>query len=323
MLTKSKSKPILKARALKPGAKVALVCPASRPQTPAIVARCQRLVSELGMEPVLGAHVLGVDGFMAGSDSDRLADLNGFLADDSIAAIFCVTGGYGSLHLLNGLNYQALLDKPKLIVGSDDNCCLLNAIQARTGLVTLHGPNLEQIKTRHTFELFKTAVTSKAPLAALSALEPDSDVVAGGSEFYCCVEGVAEGRLVGGNLTAFASLLGTDFDPGVLGGILFLEDVNEKNGTLDRWFTSLYLAGHLQYASGVVMGSFENCSGRDAVNVLSVMDLFGDRLQYLRKTSCFGLPFGQRANTAVVPLGVNGQLDSAAGELRFLEAALT
>lgn len=323
MLTKTKNKPTLKPPALKRGQKVALVCPGSRPESPAVVARCERLISSLDLKAVVGDHVLSNHGFLAGTDRQRLADLNGFIEDESIGAIFCITGGYGCLRLLEGIDYDAIAASRKLFIGGDDCTCLLNAIYARTGLVCLQAPNAEQVKSPFTYERLKEALFSTSSLPSLSALPKDGKEKAFKSDFYCAVEGTAEGRLIGGNLTAYASLLGTDFEPSAQDSILFLEDINEKNGNLDRWFTSLYLSGQLQYAGAVIAGSFENCGGRDAFNSLSIVDLFGDRLKYLRKPACFGMPFGQQSDTCVMPIGVRAQIDTSAGVLEFLEAALS
>ncbi|HEY9791879.1 MAG TPA: LD-carboxypeptidase [Candidatus Obscuribacterales bacterium] len=299
-----------------------LICPSSRPQTPAVVARCHRLIAEMGFKPVVGKHVLSSYGFTAGTDEQRLADLHGFVEDDSIAAIFCLSGGYGALRLLPHLDFAAIERSRKLFVGGDDASCLLNAINAASGLVCLQALNLEQIKTKQTYDRLKTAVTSTNVWAPLVAAQSGEELLSGKHDFYCCVEGIAEGKLVGGNLTAFITLMGTPYQPDMNGKIIFLEDLGEQNGILDRWFTTLYLSGDLQYAAAVVFGSFKDCGPKNSDTMLSVMDLFGDRLQYLGKISCFGLPFGQQDDSYPVPIGVNARLTAAEGRLEFLEPAL-
>lgn len=312
----------VKPPALRSGDRVGLVCPGSRPATPAVVARAEQVVSEMGFVPVLGAGILSVHGFMAGTDSERLADLSAFLSDESIAGIFCITGGYGALHLISELDYQSIATAPKVVVGCDDNTALLNALFSQSGLITFHGPNLDQITSVQTFERLKAALTSKGAQTPLSArganLFEDRR-----EDFYCAVDGTVEGHLLGGNLTTFTALMGTRYQPKMDAAILFFEDINEHNGILDRWFTSLYLSGNLQAASGVAFGSFERCTGGDAVNILSVMDTFSDRLKYLSKPSCFGFPFGQTKESNVVPIGVSAQLNCASGVLEFLEASLS
>jgi muramoyltetrapeptide carboxypeptidase len=319
--TKTK-KSLLKPRPLKSGDRVALLCPSGRPETPAALARAERIVTEMGFKPVLGANVMSTDGYMAGGDKERLADFDAAVNDDSIAGIFCVSGGFGALHLLPSLDYSAIASARKLIVGCDDNTALLNAVYAKTGLVTMHAPNLDQISLRETFDRFKQAVTSKSAQPAIMAND-NGDVVEGAQDFYSAVGGTAEGKLMGGNLTSFAALIGTEFEPDMRGSLLFFEDVNEQSGILDRWFTTLYLAGHLQYASGVSFGSFRNCGPKDSTNMLSVMELFADRLKYLSKTSCFGMPFGQQKNTYPVPIGIPARLDASSGQLEFLEPTLS
>jgi muramoyltetrapeptide carboxypeptidase len=323
VLSKTKSKPTIKARALKKGNKVALVAPASRPESPAVVARCERLLTSLGLQPIVGEHVLSIQGFLAGNDRQRLSDLNAFIHDESVRAIFCLTGGYGCLRLLEGIDYDAIAESRKLFIGADDCTCLLNAIYARTGMISLQAPNADQVKSEFTYDKLKEALFSSKPLETICALPKDAAPPFKGQDFYCAFDGVAEGRLIGGNLTAYTSLLGTDFEPSAQDSLLFLEDINEKNGNLDRWFTSLYLSGQLQYANAVIAGSFENCSGRDAPNCLSIVDLFGDRLKYLRKPSCFGMPFGQQTDTSVIPIGVRAKVNCTTGTLEFLEPALS
>lgn len=322
IFTRKRELKLIKPRALRTGDKVGLIAPGSRPASAAVVARGQRLVSEMGFEPVVGEHVLDAYGFMAGSDTQRLNDFRKFIDDDSIAAIFCITGGYGALHLAPYLDYAAVAAKPKLIVGCDDNTILLNAIHSLTGLVCLDGPNLDQINNKETLDRFRDAVRCDGIMPALGAADSDKSRLFS-SDFYSPVEGTVEGRLVGGNLTALCSLLGTTFEPQFQDSILFLDDIDEPTGILDRWFTSLYLAGHLHSVRGVAFGAFEGCGPKNSFNMLGVIDTFSDRLKYLSKPSCFGLPFGQRSSTNLMPIGIQVRLDCASGRLEFLENALS
>ncbi len=317
----TKPLPALKAAPLKEGDRVALVSPGSRPENPSVLHRCIQVIEQLGMIPVVGASAMNTHGFMAGTDEERLADFNGFVKDKSVKAIFCTTGGFGALHLLNDLDYEGLSRSPKIIAGCDDNTSLLNAITALTGLVTFHAPNLDQVNSRLTFDRLKNMLTGKGTPKPIDI----NDNQQGDDMRWTAYSPVArevEGHLLGGNLTAFVSLLGTPFQPNMQGAVLFLEDRNEQFGILDRWFTTLYIGGYLQAASGVTLGAFENCDRKGSVNMLSVDDTFGDRLKKLDKPSCFGMPFGQTKNTSVVPLNINCRLDAGAGHIEFAESAL-
>jgi len=310
----------VKPPALHPGERVGLVCPASRPASPAVLKRCLRVVEELELAPVLGTNVLASQGCMAGSDEQRLADLNGFLADDSIAGIFCITGGYGSLRLISGLDYAAIARRPKIIAGCDDNCHLLLAVHAVSHLVTFHGPNLDQIASRYTFEHFRNAVMKKGSLKRIAAADLSAGEVAD-REPYTPVPGTAAGALLGGNLTALTSLFGTPFQPDLTEAILFLEDRNERTDILDRWLTTLHLSGQLARASGVAFGQFAGCGSRGSLNLLSIEELFGDLLEKIGKPCCFGLPVGQGQRSATLPLGIRASFDATGGIIEIGEPA--
>ncbi len=278
------------------------------------------MIEDIGFKPVVGANVLKMHGYMAGSDSERLEDLVKFIEDDSIRGIFCVTGGFGSLHLLQHLPYTTIQKQPKVLVGCDDNTSWLAAISARTGLVTFQGPNLDEIRTKYTLDRLKLALTSNKALPVISAGDTVGDDIV--SSVYAPVKWTVEGPLLGGNLTALMSLMGTPFEPMFDGRVLFLEDRDERNDILDRWFTTLWVSGQLQRTAGVCFGSFEGCGTRDSYNMLSLEDLFGDRLKLLNKPCCFGLPLGQGKDTSTVAVGVKVRLDTAQGKLEFLEPAL-
>lgn len=314
-------KSALKPAALRKGDRVALVSPASRPESPAAVERGKRIVEEMGFVPVVGRNALRVYGYMAGTDAERLDDLVDALTDDSIAGVFFLTGGYGSLHLLNGIDYAAVEKRPKIVVGCDDNTHLLLALNRKTGLVTFHGPNLDQVNSRFTFDSLKEAITSKDPLTPMIPRSSSEDFLA--KAVYSPVPGTVSGRVIAGNLTALVSLMGTPFEPAFQDSLLLLEDRDERHDILDRWFTTLYVSGGLARVSGVGFGAFEGCSTKDSNNMLSLEDLFGDRLSALNKPSCFGLNFGQAKDTCTVPIGVAATLEMSKGALSFKEPAVS
>jgi muramoyltetrapeptide carboxypeptidase len=312
----------IKAPALKGGDRIGLICPASRPESPAVVQHCVRIVEDMGFVPILGKHVMKMHGYMAGTDAERLEDLLSFWQDDSIAGIFCITGGFGSMHLLPYLNYDLMAAKPKVIVGQDENTCLLNAITSRTGLVTFHGPNLDQVNSKYTFERFVNAVSKTSVIKSVSASDVARDTITLGYPFVP-VEGLVDGITCGGNLTAFTSLMGTAFQPELAGRILFFEDKNESISTLDRWLTTLYVSGQLDKTAGVAFGYFTNCGVKDNFPTLSLEELFADRFLPMNKPCCFGLPIGQAKDAATIPLGLSARFDSKAGLLEFLQPAVS
>jgi len=310
---------LLKPKALKRGDKVALISPASRPDGPGALARCVKVMEWMGFKPVVGQHALNTQGFLAGSDSDRLFDLMSFFKDQSIKGIFCLSGGYGSLRLLDRIDYKVIAENPKVLVGSDDNTALLLAINKRTNLVVFLGPNLDELNSPASFEDLQLVVGQKKPLKPLNVR---IGKIAFGTVHYAPVNGVVTGRLLGGNLTAIGSLMGTPFQPDFQKSILLLEDRNERNDMLDRWFSTLYVSGCLSQVAGVGFGDFVNCGRKGSSNMLSLEDLFGDRLQEMKKPACFGFPFGQSEDTYTLPIGINASLDTNKGQIAFLDSAL-
>jgi muramoyltetrapeptide carboxypeptidase len=310
---------ILKPHALKRGDKVGLISPASRPDGPAVIERAVKAMEWMGFKPVIAQHALDMQGFLAGADSDRLADLMTFFQDDSIKGIFCLSGGYGSLRLLDKIDYKLIAEHPKVLVGSDDNTALLLAVNKLTHMVVFHGPNLDQLNSPVSFENLQQAVGWKKPLKPLHVR---IGKIAFGGSHYAPVKGTVSGRLLGGNLTAIGSLMGTPYQPDFSESILFLEDKNERNDMLDRWFSTLYVSGQLDKVAGVAFGDFVNCGRKGSSNMLSLEDLFGDRLKEMNKVSCFGFPVGQCEESYSVPIGVTTRLNTSDGKLEFLESAL-
>lgn len=317
MLVRTESGGALKAAALRKGDKVGIVAPASRAGGPHVVASAERLVREMGFVPVIGHNVLSIRGYMAGSDEQRLSDLNGFIADESIRGIFCITGGYGSLRIIDGIDYERLKNDPKVITGSDENTCLLLAINKATSLVTFHGFNLDAIETKEDLDEFKRAVSSSEPLPPIETIKtfPEDFV-------FAPRPGSATGTTLGGNLTALFSLMGTPHQPDFANRILFFEDKNERSDVLERWLTALLLSGELANARAIMFGNFDGCGSRGAYSLLSIEDIFTERVSKLQLPTCFNMNVGQVGKCRVIPLGVTASFDSTSGKLELLESAL-
>lgn len=304
-----------KPRALKHKDRIALLSPASRVAAPSLIKRAEAVVRHMGFEPVLGGSVLKTHGYMAGSDEERLHDLKHALVDDSIAAIWCLTGGYGTLPLLKHLPYERFSHAPKIVIGGDDISHLLLALHVKANAVTFCGPNLDRVDSREAVESLKKALTShEYP----ELIVHDSTV---DGFCYAPVEGIGKGLTLPTNLTALVSLFGTEYEPHLDGRVLLLEDKSERNDILDRWLTTLYVSGKLSSVVAVAMGHFENCDSRGAVNMLSFEELAVDRFVQMGLPCCFNFPFGQ-ASGNIIPIGIKASLDTSTGRLHYLENVL-
>jgi muramoyltetrapeptide carboxypeptidase len=289
--------------ALRPGDPVVAIAPASS---------FDRAAFEAGVEVVARRYqvhydpgVLARQRYLAGSDARRLGELRHALADTASRAVFCARGGYGMTRLLAGLEGVPLAAKP--VIGFSDITALHQLLQRR-GLVSVHGPVLTQLsrldagaRTR----LF-SVLESEAPAGELT-----------GAETY--VDGVAEGPLLGGNLSVLTRLLGTPFLAPLEGAVLLLEDVGERPYRLDRMWTHLELAGVFRQVRGIVLGEFRGCEEKEAE--YSSADVLRELAAATGLPCAAGFPIGHGSQNQAVPLGVRVRLDAGSRRLTFLESA--
>lgn len=252
-------------------------------------------------------------GYLAGDDATRVADLHAALADDEVAAIHCLRGGYGSLRLLDRIDSTLLRRKPKLLIGYSD-ITALHALWALHGLPTLHAP-----MAASDMLLPGRQPSSDGDRDALFALLHGGlragDVLAPGREETTLhAPGRAEGRLIGGNLSLVAALLGTPWAWDARGALLFIEDVGEEPYRIDRLLTQLRLAGVLDAAAGFLIGSFTESAAPTAV--------LHQTLGALGKPLLAGWPSGHGTPNRPLPLGLQVTLDADAGTLTMGQTLL-
>ncbi|MEU7561571.1 S66 peptidase family protein [Streptomyces eurythermus] len=305
-------KELVRPHRLAPGARVAVVATSG----PVPEERLQAGLDVLrgwDLDPVAGPHTLDRHpgfGYLAGTDADRAADFRNAWCDPAVDAVLCARGGYGAQRMIDLLDWDALRAAgPKLFIGFSDVTALHEAIAARLGLVTLHGPvaaGADFIKNQRAQEHLR---------ATLFAPETVRTLAFGGTAL---VPGRARGVTLGGCLSLLAAELGTPHArPSARGGLLCLEDVGEPAYRLDRCLTQLLRAGWLDGARGVLLGSWEDCAGQEELRAL-----FADRLGGLGIPVAENVGFGHCEGALTVPLGVAATLDTEAGTLTLDEPAL-
>ena len=305
------------------GSRVALVAPAGPLLERDDLTRAQELCRALGYEPVLGTNAYSRHGYLAGTDDQRLSDLNGVLQDQRLDAIWCIRGGYGALRLLDRVDYEAMARWPKVLVGFSDITALLNAITRITGVVTYHGPvaraPMPPFSRRH-FE--RVLVSSEVP-GRLDLLAPPADVlVPQEHRIVTLVGGTAEGPLAGGNLSLLHCLIGTPYFPDLSRAILFLEDVDEDLYKVDRMLAHLRLVGALEKLAGVAVGRFTELDRASRDGALGFDEVLATYLQPLGIPVAYGFPIGHIDSQWTLPLGIRARLNADAGELELLESAV-
>ena len=308
--------PSLRPPALQPGDTIALVSP-SRPGDPATGKRAIAYLESQGYQvQVLDGGARSPYHYLAGRDSERATQIMNAFADDSIRALVCMRGGYGSGRILDLLDYDLIAQNPKPVVGFSDSTGLHLALYARCGLVGLTGALADtdlgvSCPPPRTTKTLWHLLTQSSPLGMVS------------SGSTCLRAGTASGALIPANLALLCSLLGTPFQPDLAGKILLVEDVWEVPYRLDRMFTQLRLAGILDTIAGLALGTFTKCfvpeemaHSPDLEEI--VLDAIGDRdLPVLS-----GIGYGHMPNRLVLPVGVACRLAASQGQLTILEPAI-
>jgi muramoyltetrapeptide carboxypeptidase len=317
----------LRPRRLAPGQTIGLVAPSAAPNEPERIRYAIETVESLGFKVKAGAHVFDRDGYLAGSDAARAADLNEMFADDGVDAIWCVRGGYGAMRLLPALDYALIQRKPKALIGFSDITALHMAIHRHAGLVTFHGPVAWRAFTPYTLgELKRVLWTADVP-ARLGAPPPfpqRAGQVDWENRVTRLAPGKARGRLFGGNLCLMAHLCGTPYFPDLHGAILFLEDVEEPYYRIDRFLTQLWLSGGLAGVAGVALGKFTNCEpSAFFLHNRPLEEILAERFRALGVPAVSGLMIGHVEDQTTLPVGCLAELDADAGTLTLLEPGVS
>jgi muramoyltetrapeptide carboxypeptidase len=236
--------------ALRRGAKVTVISPASYPQ-PEKLAKGVEALGRLGYLPWVGRHALSkAHHYFAGATRARLEDLHAAFLDPATAAIFCSRGGYGSNYLLEGLDLGLIREHPKPFIAHSDLTCMQTWLFDKLGLVSFHGPMVAG-----DFSL-PEGIDEASLLAAVGG---DPWFVGEASGLRALRPGKASGILYGGCITLLAASLGTPYAPQTEGKLLFLEDRDVKPYQLDRLLRQLILAGKFQGVTGIVFGEMLDC----------------------------------------------------------------
>jgi len=294
---------VLKPAAVRPGARIAIVSPAS----PFSREEFDRGVDELrrlGYDPAYDDDVFARTGtYLSGTAALRAAAFSRAWADPSIAALIAVRGGYGSVQLLPLLDETLIRSTPKLFIGYSDNTSLLSWLTCRCGVTALHGPMIEGriAKGREGFDV--DSMLAFMQDGEGRTLSPDGLAVIRGGE--------AVGPLFGGTITQLAASLGTPyaFDPPA-GCVLFLEDVNERPYRLDRMLTQLQFAGILSRARAMVFGEMRGCD--EANGQTCALDVVRAFAQQCEGPVITGFPSGHTTGPCwTLPLGVRVRVVTA------------
>lgn len=308
---------------LRAGDTVGLIAPAGFVDDAFDLDLVRETIVAMGLTPKAAPHLGSRHGYLAGTDADRAADVNAVYTDPDVRAVFAVRGGWGCARILPLLDFPAIRRNPKLLVGFSDITALHLAFAARAGFTTIHGPNASASWGSYSWDAFRAVAFDGGTPTLSNPVGHEDRLVQRVGRIRTFGPGTARGRLLGGNLTVLAALVGTPYLPDFTGAILFVEDVSEQPYRIDRMLTQLKLAGILGRVRGVVFGQCTDCGpGGPSYGGFTLSEVLQQHLEPLNIPAFQGGQFGHVANQYSLPLGIEAEMDAGAGTIRLLEPAV-
>jgi muramoyltetrapeptide carboxypeptidase len=301
MSARSTQRPI----ALRRGDTVGIVSPGFAVKEAAL-RRGLDALGKMGFRTRVGDHALARNGYLAGTDEQRLADLLTMLDDPEVRAIWFARGGYGTARLLERVPWRRLARGARLLIGYSDLTALFAAALPRTGWSCLYGPVVT--------ELGDSAAYHRPSLRTLLAGRPLELPLKRGAVL---APGRARGRLVGGNLSVLCHLSGTRYFPDLRGAVLFLEETGEEVYRIDRMLTQLRLSGTLSGVAAVLLGSIDALPRKRFPPARSLDAVLAETFLPLGVPVVGGLQAGHVGRKRTLPLGAVTTVDTGSGSVRF------
>lgn len=232
----------------------------------------------------------------AGTHEQKRDALHELVKNPEIKAVVFAGGGNRALHLLEHLDYDLIRTNPKIYMGFSDSTAVINAITARTGLITYHGPVAKRLADNPQLEFNMRLLKGEEnviPLTGANVLH----------------KGHAEGWLIGGNTSLFQYLITSGDMPDATGAILFLEDCYEEWSRIDRYFCYFKRSGILDKISGLVLGQFTNMLDTGTPFGFTFEDIIAEHTAGLKIPILTNAPFGHGENLYALPIGQKAKLD--------------
>ncbi|MBN1618285.1 LD-carboxypeptidase [Candidatus Dojkabacteria bacterium] len=281
---------------------------------------------DLGLELIFGKNVEESDDFLSSSIESRVEDLHWAFSDKNINGVLTVIGGFNSNQLLKYIDWEIIAENPKVFCGYSDITILCNAILAKTGLVTFYGPHYstfgQKSQVDYTVDHFQKCVMSKDRFIVEPSLEwsddewwidQDSRNPVKNQGPVVINEGDAEGFIIGGNISTFCLLSGTEYVRVFDDIVLFLEDDCGTNALLlDRFLQSIFHQDWFENVRGLVIGRFQNNSG---ITFDKLMEIIGSKKELSNLPVVVDFDFGHTEPRFTFPVGGRVSLSADNGSV--------
>ncbi len=295
---------------LEKGTVIGLVATSSQIQ-PERVTQCREVLESLGYR-VKAADNLAVSkgGYMAGEEEVRGMWVNRMFADDEVDAVFCIRGGDGANRIIDYIDLEIVKNHKKIFMGYSDVTSLHLLFNQKCDLVTFHGPMVSSNMIDHFDEESKAAC-----FEALTAEEEYIYKAPEGFDIGIARNGTATGSLTGGNLTVMCASLGTPYEMDTKGKILFIEEIGEHIGNLDRHIYQLRNSGKLRDAAGILLGQFTRCNTDE--EDYTIVNVILEATKDLGIPVMYNIQSGHDFPMINLPMGAQCTMDTAEKSIRF------
>lgn len=295
---------------LKKGDKVAIVCPAS--YIKGDIELAVKVLTDWGLEVLVGQTVSSQFHQFAGTDELRTQDLQAALDNPAVKAIFAARGGYGTVRIIDQLDFREFKKAPKWLIGFSDITVLHSHIHNKLGIATIHGqmPKSFEDSSKEALESLKKALFGKSMDYSYQ------------QQSFPNRSGKGTGELIGGNLAILQSILSSDSDGKFDGKILFIEDVGECHYNIDRMLWTLKRAHKFQKLQGLIVGGFTSLSDSDPAFGQRFEEIIMDKVKDYNYPVAFDYPAGHIDNNHSLILGKRIQMEVKNEEtsLKYLDA---
>ncbi len=302
--------------------KIGLVAPSGGIDESKLETAIQNM-AKLELVPYYTERILARHGYLAGEDKNRTADLEEMFANKDIDAIFAIRGGVGATRILSKIDYNIIEKNPKIFIGYSDITALQYAFFKKTNLISFHGAVAVSNFSEYTINSFNNLFFNN--ITTINYASPTFERGIENREFDLITlkHGIAEGKIVGGNLSLMTAVIGTKFDIDYTDKIVMIEEIDEYPYKIDRMLTQLMSATNLKKANAIVMGIFKNCSNvsknlSDSES-LPLQTIFGEIFEKMNVPIIYGFPFGHLREQTLFPFGATAKIDTYTNELTILQ----
>ncbi|WP_104734896.1 S66 peptidase family protein [Hanstruepera ponticola] len=290
-----KSKTLIQPPYLKPGDTVAIVAPSGiLKNRQKEVQQAVELLKSWGLHAVVGDHVFSQDNHFAGTDAQRCEDFQKAMDDPKVSAIWCARGGYGTVRIIDNLDYTKFRKHPKWLIGYSDITALHNQFH-NEGFESIHALMCTSLTDAlndisESVETYRKAIFGEPLQYNLK-----------GSQYNRI--GKVSAPLVGGNLTMLHTMLGSKTSIDTSEKILFIEEIGEYKYHIDRMLQSLKRAGYFDNCKGLLVGDMSKLRKNTTLWGSSVEQLILDALSDYDFPICFNMPAGHEKDNRAMILG--------------------